>query len=269
MTQAQYFETLGLHVRAGRTYTPAEVSARAPVAVISEGLARDFFPGETPVGQSLGRIVEGSQATIIGVVSNAITARLRDPRAAAVYQPMHDALAARMIIRSSVPSDALIQSLQSTFMSIDSGVRVGITKVSDGLDRQLAEPRALSTMAGLLAAVALALALVGLFGVTAFVTGQRRQEISVRMALGASSRDVMRLLVGDSLRPVLYGLAAGVFAAALGSRVLNSVLYGLSPADPLTFGGALIVLLAASTAAVLLPTWRAAAADPAAVLREI
>jgi hypothetical protein len=73
-------------VLAGRTYTPAEVSARAPVAVISEGLARDFFPGENPVGQPLGRILEGSQSTIIGVVSNAITARLRDPRAAAVYQ---------------------------------------------------------------------------------------------------------------------------------------------------------------------------------------
>jgi predicted permease len=268
-TRAEYFETLGLRVLAGRTYTPAEVLARAPVAVISEGLARDFFPGEIPVGQSLGRIVEGSQATIIGVVSNAITARLRDPRAAAIYEPMHDPLAAKMIVRGSISSDALVQSLQSSFHSIDSGVRVGITKVSDGLDSQLAEPRALSTMAGLLAAVALALALVGLYGVTAFVTGQRRQEISVRIALGASGSDVMRLLVRDSLRPVLYGLAAGVLGAALGSRVLTGVLYGLSPADPLTFASALIVLLTASTAAVFLPTRRAAAVDPVALLRDI
>jgi putative ABC transport system permease protein len=141
--------------------------------------------------------------------------------------------------------------------------------VSDGLDRQLAEPRALSTMAGLLALVALALALVGLYGVTAFVTGQRRQEISVRIALGASASDVMRLLVRDSLRPVLYGLAAGLLGAALGSRVLTGVLYGLSPADPLTFAAALIVLLTASTGAVVLPTRRAAAVDPAAVLREV
>jgi predicted permease len=268
-TQAGYFETLGLRVLAGRTYTPAEVSSRAPVAVISEGLARDFFPGESPVGQPLGRILEGSEATIIGVVANAITARLRDPRAAAVYQPIQDMLAARMVVRASGPSEALIKSLQSTFQSIDPRVRVGITKVSDGLDRQLAEPRALSTMAGLLAAVALALALVGLYGVTAFVTGQRRQEISVRIALGASGSDVMRLLVRDSLRPVLYGLAAGAIGAALGSRVLIGVLYGLSPADPLTFAVALIVLLAASTGAVVLPTRRAAAVDPAAVLREV
>lgn len=268
-THAGYFETLGLRVLAGRTYTPAEVSAHAPVAVISEGLARDFFPGENPVGQPLGRILEGSQATIIGVVSNAITARLRDPRAAAVYQPIRDMLAARMVVRASGSSEALIKSLQSTFQSIDPGVRVGITKVSDGLDRQLAEPTALSTMAGLLAAVALALALIGLYGVTAFATGQRRQEISVRIALGASGSDVMRLLVRDSLRPVLYGLAAGAIGAALGSRVLTGVLYGLSPADPLTFAAALIVLLAASTGAVVLPTRRAAEIDPAAVLREV
>jgi predicted permease len=268
-THAGYFETLGLRVLAGRTYTPAEVSARAPVAVISEGLARDFFPGENPVGQPLGRILEGSQSTIIGVVSNAITARLRDPRAAAVYQPIHDMLAARMVVRASGPSEALIKSLQGTFQSIDPGVRVGITKVSDGLDRQLAEPTALSTMASLLAAVALALALIGLYGVTAFVTGQRRLEISVRIALGASGSDVMRLLVRDSLRPVLYGLAAGAIGAALGSRVLTGVLYGLSPADPLTFAAALIVLLAASAGAVVLPTRRAAAVDPAAVLREV
>ena len=213
--------------------------------------------------------MEGSQATIIGVVSNAITARLRDPRAAAVYQPIRDMLAARMVVRASGSSEALIKSLQSTFQSIDPGVRVGITKVRDGLDRQVAEPKALSTMAGLLAAVALALALVGLYGVTAFVTGQRRQEISVRIALGASGSDVMRLLMRDSLRPVLYGLAAGAVGAALGSRVLTGVLYGLSPADPLTFAAALIVLVAASAGAVVLPTRRAAAVDPAAVLREV
>jgi predicted permease len=268
-TRADYFETLGLRLLAGRTYTAAEVSTRAPVAVISEALARDFFPGENPVGQSLGPIIEGADSTIVGVVSNTITARLREPGSAAVYQPMNDPVTATMIVRADGSTETLIQSLKSVVNSIDSRVRIDVAKVSDGLEKQREEPRALSRLAGLLAAVAFALALVGLYGVTAFVTGQRRQEIGVRIALGASGRDVMRLLMRDSLRPVIIGLAAGVLAAALSSRILAGVLYGISPADPFAFAGALIVLLTAAILAVFVPTRRAAALDPAAVLRQM
>jgi predicted permease len=268
-TRAEYFGTLGLRLLAGRTYSSDEVSSRAPVAVISEALARDFFPGGNPIGQSLGRIIEGSGATIIGIVSNTITARLREPGAAAVYQPIRDPLTASMIVRTSGSTDPLIGSLQGTVGSIDSRLRVEVTKVIDGLERQRDEPRALSTLAGLLAAVAFVLALVGLYGVTAFITGQRRPEIGVRIALGAHGTDVMRLLMRDCLRPVLGGLAAGVLVAALGSRVLAGILYGISPADPLAFAGALIVLLTAAIVAVFVPARRAAAVDPAAVLRQI
>jgi predicted permease len=267
-TRAEYFETLGLRLLAGRTYTDAEVQARAPVGVISEALARDFFPGANAIGQSLGRIVEGSHSTIIGIVSNSITARLRDPGAGAIYEPMRDPATAKMIVRIGGVQDATLRSLQALFHSLDSRVRVDIRHVRDGLERQLEEPRALSRLASLLAAVALALALVGLYGVTAFVTGQRRQEIGVRIALGATARDVVRLLMRDSLRPVSFGLAGGVLGAGLGSRVMAGALYGISPADPFAFGGALIVLVTAATLAVFVPTRRAAAVDPASVLRD-
>lgn len=124
-------------------------------------------------------------------------------------------------------------------------------------------------LAGALAGLALALAVVGLYGVTAFVVGQRGQEISVRVALGASGRDVMRLLLGDSLRPVLFGLAGGVLVALLGGRLLAGTLYGIGSADPLSFGAAVLVLLTAATAAVIFPTRRAARIDPASVLRQL
>jgi predicted lysophospholipase L1 biosynthesis ABC-type transport system permease subunit len=238
------------------------------VGVISEALARDFFPGANAIGQSLGRIVEGSHSTIIGIVSNSITARLRDPGAGAIYEPMRDPATAKMIVRIGGVQDATLRSLQALFHSLDSRVRVDIRHVRDGLERQLEEPRALSRLASLLAAVALALALVGLYGVTAFVTGQRRQEIGVRIALGATARDVVRLLMRDSLRPVSFGLAGGVLGAGLGSRVMAGALYGISPADPFAFGGALIVLVTAATLAVFVPTRRAAAVDPASVLRD-
>jgi len=109
---------------------------------------------------------------------------------------------------------------------------------------------------------------VGLYGVTAFVVGQRREEIGVRIALGASTRDITRLLLHDSLRPVMVGLVAGVFVALLGGRLLAGLLYGISPADPIAFGTALLVLFSAATLAVMAPTRRAAALDPAAVLRQ-
>jgi putative ABC transport system permease protein len=113
-----------------------------------------------------------------------------------------------------------------------------------------------------------ALAVVGVYGVTAFVVGQRTQEISVRIALGASGRDITRLLLHDSLRPVAVGLAAGVFVALLGGRVLAGVLYGVSTADPIAFVAALLVLLSTATLAVLVPTRSAAAVDPATILRQ-
>ncbi len=137
------------------------------------------------------------------------------------------------------------------------------------MQQQLAEPRALAALAGILAAVALALAVVGVYGVTAFVVGQRTQEISVRIALGASRRDITRLLLHDSLRPVAIGLVAGVFVALLGGRVFAGVLYGVSTADPIAFVAALLVLLSIATLAVIVPTRGAAAVDPAAVLRQL
>ena len=252
----------------GRTYTAAEVEGRAPVAVISETLARDFFPGEDPIGQSAGRIVEDSRATIIGVVSNAITARLRELASAALYQPMDQTLAAKMVIRTAGAPGILIPSVRSAVHSIDPRVRLSITPVSERLQQQLAEPRALAALAGILAAVALVLAVVGVYGVTAFVVGQRAQEVSVRIALGASRRDITRLLLHDSLRPVTVRLAAGVFVALLGGRVFAGVLSGVSTADPIAFVAAPLVLFSVATLAVIIPTRGVAAVDPAAVLRQ-
>jgi predicted permease len=268
-TQADYFATLGLRTVRGRTYTAEEVVSGAPVAVISETLARDFFPGEDPIGQSLERVVEEPRATIVGVVSNVIAARLRELGSATIYHPMRDTRGASLVIRGGEAPDGLIPSVRSALHPIDPRVRLGIMPVSEGLQRQLAEPRMLATLAGALAVLALVLAAVGLHGVTTFVVGQRNQEIGLRVALGASGRDITRLLLADSLRPVMIGLAGGMFAALLASRVLAGTLYGVGSADPIAFGGAMAVLLTAALAAVIIPARRAAAIDPAAVLRQL
>jgi ABC-type antimicrobial peptide transport system permease subunit len=163
----------------------------------------------------------------------------------------------------------VVRAIRSALVAIDPRVRLDISLAREGLRRQTAEPQALATLAAALAILALALAVVGLYGVTTFVVGQRTQEISVRMALGATSRDILRLLVSDSLRPVAVGLVAGVIAAFAAGRVLAGALFGVPAADPLAFGAGLAILSVAAAAAVAIPTRRAAATDPAQSLRQL
>jgi predicted permease len=269
-TDAGYFSTLGLRVVRGRTYTMEEVRDKARVAVVSEALARDFFPGEDPLGQPLSRVVEeGGDAFIIGVVSNTITSRLRERSEAAIYQPMSDRQSAAVLIRTESSPSLYVATIRRALQPSDTRLRLEVTPVSEGLARQLGESRTLASLASTLAAVALGLAIVGLHGVTAFVINQRSKEITLRVALGATPRDVLRMLLGDSLRPVMLGLSAGVFVALGAGRLIAGTLYGIGPADPIAFGGSIVVLLLSATAAIIVPARRAATVDPAEVLKQV
>ena len=269
-TDAEYFNTLSLRMLRGRTYTRAEVRDHARVAVVSEAVARDFFPGEDALGQPLSRVVEdGGDAVIIGVVSNAITTRLRERSEAMLYQPLTNPNSARLLIRTESSPSLHIATIRSVLQPLDSRVRLEVTPVSDGLARQLGESRTLASLATTLAAVALCLAIVGLHGVTAFVINQRSQEITLRVALGATRRDVLRMLLGDSLRPVVLGLVAGIFVALGAGRLIAGTLYGVGPADPIAFGASILILLLSTTAAIIVPARRAARIDPAEVLKQV
>jgi ABC-type antimicrobial peptide transport system permease subunit len=128
----------------------------------------------------------------------------------------------------------------------------------------------LATLTGVVGTIAIVLCVIGLYGLTASVVGQRAREMGVRVALGAQPRDLLRLLIWDSLRPVVLGLAVGAGATLLASRVVvAAIFFGVSPQDPVAFVGAALILLAAATLAVLAPTRRAAAVDPAFVLRRL
>jgi putative ABC transport system permease protein len=268
-TSADYFRTLGLRVLRGRTYTADEVRAGARLAVISEAVAHDFFPGDDPIGQPLSRVIEDDRTTlIVGVVSNAITMRLRERSEAAIYHPITDRKGARLLIRAASPSSQ-VAAVRAALQSLDNRVRLDVVPVSEGLDRQLSESRVLASLAAMLAGVALCLAMVGLHGVTTFVVGQRRQEIALRVALGATDRDVLRLLLGDSLRPVTIGLGAGVLIALAGSRVIAGALYGVGPSDPIAFAASVAILMASVLPAILGPARRATTVDPAGVLKSV
>jgi predicted permease len=269
-TLGDYFSTLGLRIVRGRAYSASEVKARAKVVVISETLARDFWPGQDPLGQSLAP-VDGSTDTVIGVVSDAITARLHARGAAALYRPLQSFDAGNggsLVLRTDGPPEALVPAIRDTLQRLDPRVRLNISPVATNLQKEIEEPRIVAALAGALAALALGLAIVGIYGVTTFVTGQRTREIGLRIAVGASGGDVLRLLLKDSLRPVAIGLAAGIVVALLVSRLVGVVLYGVGAQDPLAFASASAVLLVSAAAAVFIPARRAARVDPAFVLRQ-
>jgi putative ABC transport system permease protein len=150
--------------------------------------------------------------------------------------------------------------------------RAGLTIASVGalLEQETGRPRMLAALTGIVGLIAIVLCAIGLYGLTASVVGQRAREMGVRAALGASPADLLRLLMRDSLRPVVFGLAAGAGAALLAGRVVaTAMFFGVSPQDPIALAGAAAILLAAATLAVLVPARRAAEVDAASILRRL
>lgn len=270
-TRPEYFETVGLRVLAGRSYTREEIASKAPVALVSESLARAYWRG-SPLGQMLPREipVPGSQPVIIGVVADAISARLHRRETLALYTPLDPPgeIFAQLLIRVAPGADGVTQQAMQRLRTIDPRADIRIASVEEAVDGEARQPRTAATLTGIVGAVAVLLCVIGLYGLTASLAGQRTREMGIRTALGAAPGDLLRLLMWDSLRPVVLGLALGAGAALLAGRmVVAAMFFGVSPYDPLAFAGAVAVLLAASAAAVIVPTRRASAVDAALVLK--
>jgi predicted permease len=280
-----FFSTAGVRLLSGRTFTDDEVAAHAPVAIVSDRIARAFFRG-SPIGQSLSNVPAedgGRQdaATVVGVAADALLDRTEGQVAGTIYRPLRPLTEARgrtdqgfpippsLIVRAA-PSGLSVRAVEDALRRADPSVRPTTTLVKDRLEAYRGNKRMLAWLAGPIAALALFLAALGVYGVTAFVVGQRTAEVSVRMALGATPGDVMRRLTTDGLRPVLIGLGIGLLGALAASRASASMLAlsGISPHDPFAIGAAGATLLACAFAAVIVPARRAAKTDPAQVLRQ-
>jgi ABC-type antimicrobial peptide transport system permease subunit len=207
---------------------------------------------------------------VIGVVADAITARLHERSGSAVYEPLGPGSErfAQLMIRVVPGTTGAIDEARQRLRSIDPQADIRVTSVAARLRQEASRPRMLAVLTGIVGIIAIVLCVIGLYGLTASVVGQRTREMGVRVAMGAEPGDLLRLLMWDSLRPVVVGLVIGTAAALLASRVIAGILFGVSPQDPIAFAGAAVILLAAATLAVLVPTRRAAAVDPAFVLRQ-
>ena len=283
-TDGQFVATTGMRLLRGRSFTADEVARHEPVAIVSDSVARAFFPERDPIGQSLAHVPGESgrqdSATIVGVVADALLSRPDSEASGLVFRPLRPLSEGRsftdqglpippsLIVRARNPA-LTARAIADALAGVDPTVRPKSAMVQDRLDAHLGAKRMLAWIAAPVALLALCLAALGVYGVTAFVVSQRTGEVSVRMAIGATPADVLRLLVKDSLRPVMVGLAIGLVLAIAAGRVSASMLMlsGISPNDPLSIGVAIAALLLCALTAVLIPARRAARTDPAGVLR--
>jgi hypothetical protein len=268
LTSPEFFDTVGLRLVRGRIFTADEARHATPVIVISAALARDLWGDSDPIGQWLDHVGR-QRVQVIGVVGDAILS-WRYPNARMIYKPLetHRPLGrAQLVIRTTDNAALVLPALKTAVKSVDPTLGLTWMLSAENAQNQLGGGRILAIVTGMLGSLALVLAVVGMFGVTACAVNQRLGEVSIRMAVGATGADILALLLRDSLRPVAIGLAAGLLIALVDAQGLTPALHGVSPRDPIALGVTVVILVAASTAAVLIPTRRAARVDPARILR--
>jgi putative ABC transport system permease protein len=268
-----FFRTMGIPFLAGRDFTAADAASAPLVAVVSESLVRRQFPGENPLAMRLHVSIgpaAGMNVAIIGVVGDIKMSTLDSETRAAVYLP-HPQLPIGILtflVRSDMEPLSLSKSVAAAVHAVDAELPVAdVRTLQDVVDATLARPRTVSVLLSVFALMALVLAGVGVYGVMAYAVSQRTQEIGVRMALGATSESVFRLVLGQALRLVAIGVAIGLLAAGGLTRWLETLLYDTAPLDPLTFAVTAIVLIVVATVASYVPARRGTRIAPMEALR--
>lgn len=282
-----YFDTIGIPVVRGRVFTPDDAAAGTPVAVVSEGAARALWPGRDPIGQRV-RYAEQFRPnssilsfTVIGVVADARTTNISRVDPAFVYTPTKASEEYMVLVRSPYDRRAIVSAARTAAVAVDPPLLRSLT-IDNLEDRfvhlQRVLPATINMFALALAALALALAAAGVYGVVSFLASQRDGEVAVRLALGATRRDVVLLVLQQGLAPVAAGMAIGLGCAVALSAMLRALLaapgspdllFGLDAFDPTTFLVVTIVVAAASLVAAAGPAWRTAKVDPIVALKRV
>lgn len=270
-----YFRTLGISLLRGRIFGDQDDANSPHVAVISEALARQRWPNQDPIGQTIefGNM-DGNlkPLTIVGIVRDVRAAGLDSPSPAIVYvdyrqRGMNANASPTILVRSAGPSGEIVSAARGIFRELAPDVPVKFSTFEDDMGGWLADRRFLLLLVGLFAAAALALAAVGIYGVVAFSVTRRTQEIGVRVALGAQRADVLRLVLGEGARMAAIGVVIGVGASLAVTRLLSSLLFGITATDPATFAGVAVLLALVTLAASYIPAHRAMGVDPMTALR--
>ena len=269
----EYFRVMEIPLLQGREFSRDDVASTPRVTIISEAMARMYFPNQNPIGK---RLIFGfppngdAPREIIGVVGNVRDVELRQAPAAMMYVPFAQAplWGTVVVVRTNLSVAAVAEAIRRDAHAIDKDLPVtDIGAIPEFVDATLAQPRFQTLLLALFSGLALTLAAVGIYGVISYSVIQRTHEIGIRMSLGAQPGQVLRLVMGQGAKLALAGIAVGIAAALALTRLMRSLLFEVSPADPLTFAAIAALLVAVALAACYIPARRAMRVDPMTALR--
>jgi predicted permease len=273
---AGYFRTLDTPIIAGRDFDEHDTTNSPEVAIVNEEFCKQFLGKANPLGKQF-RILSGPgeiphMYQIVGLVKNSKYRDLREDFKPNVFvaetQEKDSDSGFRMIVRSGIPLGSLMPTLRKTISQQNAGISFQFQAFSTQIDNSLMRDRLMATLSGFFGFLATALATVGLYGVISYMVAQRRNEIGVRIALGARGGEIVRLVLREALILLVIGLVVGVALAIAMGKTASALLYGLQPTDPLTIAGAIACLAVVALGASLLPAVRASRVQPMIALRE-
>jgi putative ABC transport system permease protein len=283
-----YFEAMGMRILRGRSIDRGDVDRREPVAVISQTLARTVFKDQDPIGKRVasnqppikpGAPITLVWLTIVGVVTDIPMRALNETPMPTLYMPLSQGSAraggilpglsyVHYVVRTATPPDTLVPPVRAAVQQVDQDLAIAQVSTLQALvDRASAQMTFTMVLLAIAAGISLFLGVIGIYGVTAYIVGQRTSEIGVRLALGAVPSGITRQIVTQGGLVALAGIVIGLAAAFAASRLIASVLYGISPRDPAVFVSMAVLLLTVALIACWIPARRAARLDPTAALR--
>ena len=266
-----FFDAMGFRLVAGRVFDERDAGSSPKVVIVNEAAVRKYLPPGNPLGQRFGSSPETSRdLEIVGVVADTKYNSLRDPAPPTMYVPYPQAhpVQAAFEVRTAADPLGAVPSIRDAVHQVDPDLPlIGMSTQAEQIERRFAQEKVFAQAYALFGGLALVVASVGLFGVMSYSVSRRTNEIGIRMALGAERRDVLRLVIGESMALVVAGMAIGTAAALAAGRLVASLIYGLAPTDAVTFALAMVVMFVVSAVAGYLPARRASRVDPLVALR--
>jgi predicted permease len=267
-----YFSTMGIPLQRGRDFEAGDRYDRPFVAIVSESLARQTFPGQDPIGHTIMCGLDSpTWMTIVGVVADVRQDSPASSPGPALYMPLlqhpYHGNEVQIVMHSAVPPASIVEPVRGRMHALNADVATRFTTLDAMVSSSIATPRLRMVLVGTFAGLAVLLAMAGMYGVMSYVTTQRIPEFGVRMALGASPRRVVTLVLGRAAQLAGVGAVLGLAIAFSAARVITSMLFGLTATDAATYAGVLLALTPVVVLAAAIPAWRAACADPVVALR--
>jgi len=269
---AGYFETIGIPLLRGRSFTSADTAEAPWVAVINDSMAREYWPSENPIGQRLQIPGWPTWRTVIGVVGDVLHEGLDGAAKAEMYLPVDQALNIEsdptIVVRTEIPAGAAVGELRAAVSAIDSAIAVDrIETMQQLVSESVAQPRFRTMILAAFSLVALVMASIGIYGVMNYLVIQRTREFGIRLSLGATPTDVLRLVLVRAVTLISAGTCLGLAGSVLLVQLITKLLFGTAPLDPLTFAAVPVLLAAVALVASYIPARRATRIDPIVALR--